>query len=49
MRNIIESVSYKLWKYGLKVELIYIENKARFLKKIKPFKKNKSSVEIPEE
>ncbi len=49
MINIIESISYKLWKYGLKAELFYIENKARFLRKSKAANKNKSVREIPEE
>ncbi|HEY9204393.1 MAG TPA: hypothetical protein VIO58_00600 [Candidatus Methanoperedens sp.] len=49
MRNIIENISYTFWKYGLKIELFYIENKARLLKKIKVAKNNESSMEIPEE
>ncbi len=49
MRYIIEGISYKFWKYGLKIELFYLERKARLLRKIKVAKNNKSSVEIPEE
>ncbi len=49
MSNIIEGISYKFWKYGLKIELLYIECKARLLRKIKVAKDDKSSIEIPEE
>ena len=49
MRNIIEGISYKFWKYGLKIELFYIESKAHLLRKIKVAKNNESSMEIPEE